>query len=225
MFSLLATVHKLDFQGRAPGCGVIVLRSRIVGAGARIVTPRVGQLLLLLGRSRQGDATGIDWFPPRLGDLDVVVPVLQFPCGGRGHLDPNTGPRVEVPRAFAPLEVLDQERGLRLVRGAGQLRRLVTVMLRPSTGRDGDGTAVIWNGVGCFVRPSRDVCCDVGCSGAAPRGVDDGLGGGGQYMSAGINTHREAASARRFACSVEEREMPGRKTEVRSSYSGRPGAV
>lgn len=102
---------------------------------------------MLVGRA-QGDAAGIDGFPiaTRLGDLNVVLLVLELPRGGRGDTDTDTGAGSEGARTLPALEILDEQGGLGVLRRAGQFGVVPAGAMFPTSG-DGDGAPVVWNGV------------------------------------------------------------------------------
>ena len=98
----------------------------------------------------------------RLCDLDVVLGILRLPRRRRCHFDSDTRSRMHV-RAFPPFEVLDQQRGLRMVgrscqAGVAIFALVVSLRLR----RNGHWAAVLRDGVRCAVCAVREIGRKIG---------------------------------------------------------------
>lgn len=141
---------------------------------------RVVQLELLVrpGQRPKRDTAGVDGPPiaAGFGDLEVMVSLVLELLGRRRDTDADTGSGDDVASTFPTLEIFDEEGGLGIVGGTGQLGGIFPtgITVSPASG-DGDGTAVVGNGVGRFVCPSREVSGQVSSSHAASGCFDEGI--------------------------------------------------
>lgn len=144
--------------------------------------------------------------------VSVSVPVSGLPAGRRGDSDPDAWPRADATAAgpfLAALEVLYEQGGLGVMRGAGHLpssssasSALFAVPVpvprprRTTAGGDGDGAAIFGDGVGRLVSPAGEISGKVGGSarGAGDCGIEDGLCWGREDGSAGVDAHGSSLS-------------------------------
>lgn len=148
---------------------MIFIDQGIGGAGALVV---FAQLLLLRGRAER-DAASVGGFliAGGLRDLDVIALILG-PLGRGRDADADARTRNQGTGGLPTFEVFDQEGGVRIVRPRPLGVVLGTVF---PTNRDGNGAAVVGNGVRRLVCASREVSGQISSSGASGGGVDNGF--------------------------------------------------
>lgn len=167
----LLTVLELDFERT----GSVVI---FVVAETLLIQVVQFEVLTRLGQRPKRDTAGVDGAPIAVGfgDLEMMVSLVLELLGRRRDTDADTGSGDDVASTCPTLEVFNEEGGLGVVGGTGQFGGIVPtgITVSPASG-DGDGTAVVGNGVGRFVCPSREVSGQVSSSHAASGCFDEGI--------------------------------------------------